>query len=234
MASADWTDFTGVLNSSDLIRGVTAGEAPPIGGGTFTYGMRSLNVVTGVFAKFANQANFAPTAAFKDHSIRGAVKKGISAGNAGFSPFLCAVVQGSDVTFAGYVLGISAGDPGHITLCKRRLVEGIPDAAPGAQGVLRRSTTTVPVDTWKHLRLDCVINNNNDVVINAFENDVVANGVASPVWVAIPGLTQFVDDALGANSGSAPFTAGRMGFGGWVNDVGRRMYFDRIECIRET
>lgn len=234
MAEVDFTDFTNVVNSTDLRRGVTAGEAPPLGGGTFTRGLRSTSIVTGTYAQFTNQANFAPTLPNKDHSVRCAMKKGLSGGNAGFSPFIIAVAVDSDVTSMAYMLGLSAGDPGHITLAKRRLVDGIPDAAPGAQGVLRRSTATVPNNTWVHLRIDVVINSNGENVINCFRSDVSVNPVTAPVWVAIPGITQFVDDNLGANSGSLPLPTGRMGYGGWVNDVARCMYFDRLECLRET
>jgi hypothetical protein len=234
MAEADWTDLTNSLAGGVLARGVTAGEPPPPGGGTHVYGMRTLSVVTGAFGKFTNQTNFAPTAAFKDHSVRGALKKGISAGAPGFSPFLFAVLQGPDVADSAYLLGLSDGDPGYISLVKGRITDGIPDAAPGALGVLRRSTQTVPIGTWVHLRLDAVINTNGDVVLNVFRNDLSVNTVASPVWAAVPGINQFIDDALGANSGSIPFTEGRMGFAGRFADVGRRVYFDRLECIRET
>jgi len=233
VAQADWTDLTNSLAGGVLARGVTAGEAVPLGGGTHVYGMRTLSVATGALAKFVVETDFAPTDPFKDHSIRGAVKKGISAGATGFSAFLVAVLQGPDVTDRAYMLGLSDGDPGFISLVKGRITDGIPDAAPGALGVLRRSTQSVAIGEWAHLRLDAIINTNGDVVLNCFRNDN-ANSVAAPTWTAIPGITQFIDDALGANSGSLPFTEGRMGFGGRFSDVGRRVYFDRIECIRET
>lgn len=233
MSQSDWSDLTDSLAGGVLARGVTAGETPPVGGGTHVFGMRTLSVVTGAYGKFATEVDFAPTAAFKDHSIRGAVKKGVSAGATGFSAFLFAVLQGSDVVSQAYMLGLSEGDPGYISLVKGRITDGIPEAAPGALGVLRRSTQTVPIGDWAHLRLDAIINTNGDVVLNCFRSDN-ANSVAAPVWLPIPGITQFIDDAIGANSGSLPFTAGRMGFGGRFADVGRRVYFDRLECIRET
>lgn len=234
MASADWSELTGVLDSSVLARGVTAGEPPPSGGGTHTFGARTLSVVTGAYGLFTNQALFAPTSPFKDQSVRGALKKGVSSGVSGFSAFLFACCQGPAVTDSAYLLGVSDTDPGYLILAKRRITDGIVAAAPGALGVLRRSTQTFAIDTWHHLRLDAVINTGGDVVLNVFRNDLGANTVASPTWGAVPGLDQFIDDALGANSGSLPFTSGRMGFGGRFADTGRRVYFDRLECLRET
>lgn len=234
MGEVDWTELTDSLAGGVLARGVTAGETPPNGGGTHTFGMRTLSVVTGAYGLFTNQVNFAPTAADKDHSVRGALKKATSAGSTGFSAFLFALCQGATVDDSAYLLGVSDADPHFLILAKRRIVDGIVNSAPGALGVLRRSTQSFAVDTWHHLRLDAVVNTNGDVVLNCFQNDLVANSVAAPVWVAIPGITQFIDDALGANSGSLPYDAGRMGFGGRFADTGRRVYFDRLECSRET
>jgi hypothetical protein len=138
------------------------------------------------------------------------------------------------VTDSAYLLGVSDADPGYLVLAKRRITDGIVGAAPGSLGVLKRSTQTFAIDTWHHLRLDAVINTNGDVVLNVFRNDLALHDVASPVWSAVPGLEQFIDDSLGANSGSLPFTSGRMGFGGRFADTGRRIYFDRLECLRET
>lgn len=234
MAQADFTELTDSLDSGVLVRGVTAGATPPNGGGTHVYGARTLSVVAGAYALFTNQAGFAPGAAFKDQSVRGAVKKGVSAGANGFSAFLFVCGQTVDVNGFAYVLGLSEGDPSYLVLAKRRIVDGIPEGAPGTNGILRRSSATVAIDTWKHLRLDAVINTNGDVVLNVFQSDLVANAVTAPAWVAIPGLTQFIDDNLGVNSGSTPLTSGRMGFGARYADTGRVAYWDHLECLVES
>lgn len=234
MSETDWTALTGELNLASLDRGVTTGIAKPSGGGNFIFGFNSLTTAQGAAAYFTNQANFAPTPANKGGSIRAAVQRGISGGDINFAPFLFINLQGPDVTDLGYLLGLQDDEPHRIALRKGSVVTGIPSASPGASGILKRSTATFTKGTWLHLRLDAVVNLNGDVILKVFRNDLGANPVTSPVWVAEPGLEDFTDDALGVNSGSAPYTSGRMGFGHYVNDVTRRGYFDHVECFRQT
>jgi len=119
-------------------------------------------------------------------------------------------------------------------LRKGGLSGGLPDIAPGTQGVLRRSTGTFLPATWLHLRLDMVVNLNGDVLLQVFQNDLVAHPLGTaPSWVALPGVDQFIDDALGINSGSQPFTSGRAGFGFFTKDVTRRGFFDQVEVYRQ-
>jgi len=233
MASTDWTELTGVLSSTDVRRGVTGGATPPNGGGTFVYGMRSEQVVVGAVGRFTNQANFAPTPVGKGGSVRGAIQRGISAGADGFQPFLFIGAQGSDILSNAYMLGLTDGESGRIALVKGPISSGIPDVAPGTNGVLRRSSSTFAIGAWQHLRLDMRVNANGDTVLTVQRNDL-ANPVGSPVWAAVPGLEQFIDDAIGANSGTVPYPNGRMGYGARFEDVYRRCYFDHLECLRET
>jgi hypothetical protein len=162
------------------------------------------------------------------------IKRGVSGGPEGFSPFLFIGLGGTDVTDQGYMLGLSDGDPSHLVLRKGTLVAGLPDVAPGGSGVLRRSTGEVAIDEWRHLRLDMIVNLNGDVRLQVFENDLSLHPIGgAPTWAAIPGMAEFVDDALGVNSGSLPYTSGRGGFGFASSDVTRRAYFDQIEVIRQ-
>jgi hypothetical protein len=134
----------------------------------------------------------------------------------------------------GYLLGLGDGDPHHIVLRKGALSGGLPDIPPGTQGVLRRSTATFMPGTWLHLRLDMVVNQNGDVLLQVFQNNLVTNplgGAAS--WQPIPGMSEFIDDALGINSGSQPFTSGRAGFGFFTKDVTRRGFVDHVEVYRQ-
>lgn len=237
MASTDWTELTNSITTPSVRRGVTGGGfIPPNGGGTFTYGMRSTTIVNGVVAlKKTNEANFDPTPAGKGMSVRGALQRGVSAGASGFQPFLFAGAQGNDVaTDNAYLIGLTDGEASKIVLMKGPFLGGCPDVAPGSLGVLRRSTTTIPIGTWVDLRLDMRVNLNGDVVLSMFQNDLGANAVTAPVWAPVPGLEQIIDDALGAVTGTAPYTSGRMGFGCRFSDVGRRVYFDHPEMIRET
>ncbi len=233
MAEVDWSVLASSLSIGTLDRGVTNGIARPSGGGNFVYGFNSLAVTSGAAALLTNQTNFAPTPANKGGSIRGAVKRLPSGGVIGFSPFLFIGGQGSDVTDNAYLLGLENADPHAIVLRKGKIIEGVPSAAVGASGVLAKSTSTFANDTWLHLRLDMIVNLTGDVLLQAFRSDLVANPVSAPVWVAIPGISTFIDDALGINSGSAPYTSGRMGFGFQSADVARRGAFDHLEAFRQ-
>jgi hypothetical protein len=233
MAETDWTTFNDGLDIAALDRGVTTGATPPSGGGSFVFGFNSLSAVVGAAALFTNQANFAPTPALRGGSVRGAVKRGVSGGTTGFSPFLLIGAQGPSVNDYAYMLGLMDDDPHHIALAKGRIVNGIPSGSPGNGIILARSSATYLPDTYHHLRLDMVVNQNGDVLLQSFRSDLGAHAVTAPAWVAIPGMAQFIDDALAVNSGTQPLTSGRMGFGMAVKDVARRGYFDHIECFRQ-
>lgn len=234
MASSDWTELTDSLAASSIDRGVTNGIARPPGGGNFLYGFNSLVVATGAAGLFVNGVNFAPTT--KGASVRGAIQRGVSGGPLGFAPLLFAGLQGSSVNDEGYLLGIADGDPPHLVLKKGVLSAGLPDLAPDApnNGVLLRSDDTFVLGDWLHVRLDMISNANGDVILQCFENDLDANPLGgAPVWTPIAGMTEFVDDALQVNTGSAPFTTGRHGFAFYSEDVTRRGFFDGIQVFRQ-
>lgn len=233
MSSTDWTDLTGSLSPSSLDRGVTAGITPPPGGGSFIYGYNSLDTSVGTHGKFVNLGSFAPMA--KGGIVKGAVQRGPSGGPLNFSPLLFIGAQGPATTDLAYMLGLQDDDPHHIVLRKGQIAGGLPAGAPGTNGILRKSNVSYAVGTWLHLRLDMIVNANGDVLLQCFANDLTAGGasVATPVWVAIPGMDSFTDDALGIASGSAPFTSGRAGWAFVTKDVTRRGFFDHIEIDRQ-
>ena len=78
-------------------------------------------------------------------------------------------------------------------------------------------------------------------VMNCYYSNLLAHDVTSPVWTAISGMTQFVDDPLGINSSNAgltgsdifPYTSGYLGYGMRVANIGRRAYFDHIVPARQ-
>ena len=234
MAETDWTFLNDGLDIANVDRGVTTGIARPPGGGSFVFGFNSLTAAAGAVGLFTNQVNFAPMA--KGCSIRGAAKRLPSGGPTGFSPFLFVGVAGPSLNDSGYLLGLGDSDPYHLVLKKGVLVTGVPDLAPDPpnNGILKRSTATFAQDTWHHLRLDMIVNLNGDVLLQCFSNDLAVNPLGgAPSWVAVPGMEEFIDDALGINSGSAPFTSGRAGFGIRVQDVTRRAAFDHVEVFRQ-
>jgi len=240
MAETDWTFMSDELAPAALDRGATSGFTPPNGGGSFTFGFNSVVSAEGAAAMYTNQAGFVPTAALKGGSVRGAIKRGLSAGDTNFAPFFYIQSQGTSVNDHAYMLGLSDETASHIVLVKAALIGGLPQIPlVGQSAVLGVSSGTFSPDTWLHLRIDAIVNPNGDVLLQAFESAVATNPVTAPVWTAIPGLANFVDDQLGVNSGNAgvapgfeqPFTSGRMGIGFHTKDISRRGVFDHIECF---
>lgn len=234
MASADWSFLNDGLDATNVDRGVTTGVARPNGGGSFVYGFNSLTPSVGAVGLFTNLVSFAPMA--KGARIHGCVKRLPSGGPIGFAPFFFLGLQGPSVNDQGYLLGLADGDPYHLVLKKGAPIAGLDDLAPdpGSNGVLLRSTATFDPDTWHHLRLDMIVNLNGDVLLQCFSNDLAAHAIGTaPTWVPIPGMEEFIDDALQINSGSAPLTSGRGGFAFKTEDVTRRAAFDQIELFRQ-
>jgi hypothetical protein len=137
------------------------------------------------------------------------------------------------------MLGLSNADPYKITLVKGVLSSGIPSSA-AADTVLAYSTESFNPDTWHHLRLDIITNPNGDVVLDCYSSDLDTYGVdEDDGWSAITGLSQFIDDALGANSydygnSDTPYVGGRAGFGFVTEAIQRRALFDHIRISRQT
>lgn len=230
MGSADFTELSGSSSAATLDRGPTSGLGVPPGGGNFIYGYNSLATTPATHGLFLNITNFAPMA--KGGSIRGAIKRGLSAGPLNFTPMLFIGLQGPSINDAAYILGLQDDDPHRIVLRKGTIAGGIPAGASG-NGILARSTATYTADTWLQIRLDMIVNANGDVILQGFQNDLNVNPVVSPIWLPIPGITSFTDDAIAVNTGSQPFTAGRAGWAMTTKDVSRRGALDQLEILRQ-
>ncbi len=230
MAEIDWTYLNNGLDAATVSRGVTAGVGKPPGGGNFVFAFNSLAAVEGSVGLFANLPDFAPMA--KGASIRGCIQRGPGGGPRGFSPFLFLSCQGTSVNDRAYLLGLSDDDPHRIVLRKGIVAAGVPDSE--GVGALLASGESFSQSTWLHLRLDVIVNDNGDVVLNVFRNALDAHPLGTPPnWQPIPGMAQLIDDHLGINTGSHPLTSGRGGFGFSVKDVTRRGFFDHIELLRQ-
>lgn len=231
MASTDWSYLSDGLDVNMVDRGVTAGVGTPPGGEHFVFGFNSLLVTQGALGLFVNQANFAPMP--KGGSVRGAVQRAPSGGATGFSPFFFLCARGPSVRDNAYMLGLSDEDPHRIVLKKGSIIGGIGES--DGPGVLLRSGQSFAQGSWLHLRLDAIANDNGDVVLQAFMNDLTLHPLgATPDWREIDGMPRFIDDQLAINTGTQPFASGRAGFGFAVRDVTRRAYFDHLEVLRQV
>lgn len=240
MAQADWTELTGSLSAASLARGVTAGVVPPAGGGAIVYGFNSLAGVTGSAGLYVDLADFNPTAS--GASITAAIQRGTGSGTTGFSPLIFVCGQGNAVTDTGYLLGLSDAEPARLVLRKGAIGGGIPDLTPDptVNGNLLATTATYAKGEWVHARLDAIVNDNGDVVLQVFTSDLDVNDVDAPSWSVPAGMegpledvTGFVDDVLQVATGSAPFLSGYAGFAFYVNGSARRGYVDHVTLARQ-
>jgi len=241
MGLADWQDLDGALTTADVRRGIANSGTitPPAGGGSFTYGFNSITGdATGAVGKFCILSGFDPTAG--GGSIRGAIKRLSSIANTGFTPLLFFCAQGGppSVNDEAYLLGLENADPFRIVLRKGSIVSGLPATDEEGSTWLRRSSEqfTIADDLWFHLRLDALVEPNGDVLLKVFRSVIGgAVDVENPNWQPVTGMTDFVDDDLAINSGSAPLLAGRGGFAFTVQEaINRRAAVDHVEIFAAT
>lgn len=243
MGQADWAELGGALDIADLNRGVTAGIDRPNGGGSYVYGYNSLDgTVTGAAGMFVNLSGFKPTGSLLSVpdggcSVRGCVKRVTSPNKLGFSPVLFACAQGDTVNDTAYMMGLSDDDPYEIVLAKGPIVGGAVGADSNAAILARSSAQYNMADgIWHHLRMDCIVQPNGDVLIRGFTNNLATHPVGgSALWNAVTGwpVGGFIDDRLHIASGSAPLWGGWCGFAFAVaNQLNARGAFDALEAYR--
>lgn len=233
MAQADFTELVGSAPSGTIRRAVSAAYPKPAGGGTFARGFNSQSNAVSVVAYYHVGVGFTPTSLGGD--ISSAIQRGLSTGKTGFSPFIFICLTGNNVSDRAYMLGLGDGDPSHIILRKGDIASGIPNVSVGEQGVLRKSADAYPDQQYQHLRLEAVVNGNGDVVLNCYRSNLLVTPVNQPaIWVPIPGMSTFIDDAGGIESGTLPLTSGYLGYGFRSSDISRRAYFDHIRPRAQT
>jgi hypothetical protein len=145
------------------------------------------------------------------------------------------IITGNAPTSPGYSLGLSNNSSYKIVLAKQTPVTGLDE---DDSGVLRASTASYTetgddVSEWFHLRLDVLVNPHSEVVINCYRN---SGDVDTPVWAAIPGMDSYIDDSLGAITGTVPYTGSFYFFFGHYanNGLGKVSLFDHITVARQT
>jgi hypothetical protein len=237
MSESDWTEFDDSVASPTIRRSPTTGITAPVGGEDHTYVWNTTSSgFTGAHGLFYNAINFAPMA--KGGEVMGALVRLASGGPQDFAVFLVIGGQGNSVNDDAYLLGLQDSNPPRIVLRKGAPSGGLPDDdgsdPSNAPNILRRSTESVAVGEWVHLRLEMVANEGGgDTILRCWRNDLDANDVDNPVWEAIDGMDDFVDDAVGINSGSVPLSSGYVGFGFFANNVTRRAAVDHVQANRQ-
>ena len=230
MAESDWTFMSNGLSAAHVARGVSAGFTPPNGGGSYVFGFKSITATAGTVGKVVNGTNFYPIASGKGVSIRGAIQRN---GNQDCTIMLCGNLDSNDVSADGYLLGFTDDEePSHLVLYKGSPSGGLPEAG---SGLLRKSTGTYAQGTWAHVRLDVIVQPHGDVHLQVFENDLSSYTVGSPTWAAIAGMAEFIDDVLGVNSGSTPYSGGGYAGVAYKTDaIGRYALSDHMVVARQT
>lgn len=248
MASTDWTECAGNLSSGTVAKGVTAGTTPPNGGASFVYGFNSLSSTAGAVGLYVNatgnsgaNALFAPIQTDSNlatgGSVRGAMIRGISAEpQIGFAPMLFINIKSGlttnpNVNDTGYLLGLEDANPARIVLRKGPLNGGL--SVDASLSTLAVSSSAYNPGTWVHLRLDAIFNQNGDVVLLVYQNDLSVNSVVAPVWNSVAGIPTVVDDALAVNSGTTPLSGGFAGFAFYTAALQKRAYVDQVQVLRQ-
>lgn len=232
MAEVDWTVVAGSLTTGDTDRGVTNAQGNPNGGASFIHGFSSLTGVVGAVGLFANQAGSNPMA--KGARVSGAMKRLPGAAETGWSAFLFAALQDDAIDSDCYMLGLADSNPAKLVLRKGALDGGLQSQVIGQDGVLAISDASFAEDTWIHVRMDVVVNLNNDVIITVSANDLVSNQVDEPEWAGVAGMSPVLDDAFGQLLGSRGLVGGRAGFGFEQRGSNRTSFLDHIEVARQV
>lgn len=212
MADTQWTEVSSPAYMAGNQWVATAGLPAPDGAlDPYACALRAWTTpeppdpLNAVVAQRNTQAEFSPAPAGETLTVSGLLFRSSGVGARNFSVFLFAALPTDDVTDSGYLLGLSAGLPGHITLARASLEAGLPLVEDDATGsppafpwaytggsVLARSTTTVPTEEWVHLQLE-VEPDGADVNLTVWRNDLTTNTMHRPVWEPVPGMDTTVD-----------------------------------------
>lgn len=241
MSESQWTEVGSPAYMTDLEDGAAAAiatpdtpwmynrgyatrafPAPPTALDPHAFGWRAWlipeppNPLNAVMAQRNLQAEFNPVPAAEEVEISGLLYRAPDADADRFSVFFYAQLATDDVTDFAYLVGLSAGQPGHITIARARPEAGLPFVDDDAAGtpppfpqiygdgltdeVLARSTDTVATGEWVHLRLT-VLPQGIRSVLAVYRNDLEANGLLKPVWEPVAGIEENFTDNSGLVSG---------------------------------
>jgi hypothetical protein len=232
MSAEDWADLDDSLVGVE--KGATNGLGVPNGGGTQIYAFNSMDAEQiGAAGLRCVIADFQPMSS--GGRISGCIKRLQSGANTGFSPLFYLASGGMSVADNAYLLGLEDADPYRIVLRKATIQSGIPQTAEGNYLARSSSQFNMSDDLWHHLRLDVIVQPSGAVTLEVAQNNLTANPCTSPIWESIPGMAQFVDDAVGANTGTLPLIGGYAGFAtAYSQSIATRGGFDQIQILRQA
>jgi hypothetical protein len=155
--------------------------------------------------------------------------------------FICAAGGPSSVNDVAYMVGLSDADPYRIMLAKAPLVSGLnPDATSFIKLAESSAQYAMADQLWHHLMLAARVENNGDVLLKVYSNDVTAHGLDIPSsfsWQPVTGIpTNGVnDDNTGIMTGTDPLWGGYAGFGYALNNgLARRAAFCGLQIKRDA
>lgn len=235
MSAEDWATLDDSLSTVE--KGATSGYTPPNGGGSQVYAFNSMDAsVIGAAGNRCVIADFTPMSS--GGRISACIKRLPSGANTGFSPFIYLGSGGTSVNDTAYIMGLEDADPYRIVLMKATIIGGVP-VASGTVGTdyLARSSDQFQMSSelWHHLRLDVIEQPGGDVTLEVAQNDLTVNPCTAPVWESIDGMAQFIDDAVGGNTGSLPLIGGYAGFAtAYQESIATRSAFDQVQILRQV
>lgn len=233
MSSEDWAVLDDGLATVE--KGVTNGLGVPEGGGSQIYAFNSMDAsVVGAVGLRCAITNFDPLDS--GGRISACIKRLPSGANTGFSPFIFLGAEGTSVDDTAYLLGLEDADPYRIVLRKATIISGIPQAA--SENYLLRSSAQYQMSSelWHQLRLNVIEQPSGAVTLQVEQNILSASTPCdNPTWESIGGMSPFVDDAVGANTGSLPLIGGYVGFAvAYQESIATRAGFDHIQIMRQV
>ena len=232
MSAEDWADLNDGLVAVE--KGATNGLGVPNGGGTQIYAFNSMDAEQiGAAGLRCVIADFQPMSS--GGRISGCVKRMPSGSNTGFSPLLFLAAGGRSVNDVAYILGLEDADPYRIVLRKGTIAEGVPQTEEGNYLARSSEQFQMSAELWHQLRLDAIEQPSGAVTLEVAKNDLAVNPCTAPVWESIDGMAQFVDDAVGANTGSLPLIGGYVGFAtAYQQSIATIGGFDQIQILRQV
>jgi len=232
MSAEDWAELDDSLVAVE--KGATNGLGVPNGGGTQIYAFNSMDAEQiGAAGLRCVIADFQPMSS--GGRISACIKRMPSGANTGFSPLIYMAAGGTSVNDTAYLLGLEDADPYRIVLRKATIISGIPATEEG--NYLARSSTQfqMSAEAWHQLRLDVIEQPSGAVTLEVAQSDLDSYPCTAPVWTSIDGMAQFVDDAVGANTGSLPLIGGYVGFAtAYQESIATVGGFDQIQILRQV